>query len=422
MGASGHSSRVAAWTRLLPPPLLVVGRYLYATTRRFLADECLLRASGLAYVTLLSLVPLLALMFAVLKGLGAQHRLEPLLLSRFALDQQTADRIVGYIDQTNVGTLGALGAAALILTVVSVLGSVEANLNYIWRVRRGRTYWRKLTDYSAVVLLTPLLLLLAVAITSSLQQQSVLRAALDTHLVGDAALQALRLLPILINAIALFVLYLVMTNRRPYWPGVACGALVAGALWHAVQWGYVAFQIGVARYSAIYGALSQLPITLVWLYLSAAIALAGAELAAVFEFGPDPARWEARLPSQWLIGLQLLVRAADRFNGEGGGVDVRRIARELRLETDSVQAVAQQLQSQGFLAAVADSEVTYVLARHPRSIELGAIDETRDTALPGCDPRVVRLDARLAGQRHRARAAIRLSDVLADTTADAPEA
>src|SRR5438034_5510644 len=110
----------------------------YAVTgaRRFLADQCLMRASALAYTSLLSLVPLLALMFAVLKGLGVQRRLEPLLLSRLSLDSGTIESILTYIDHTNVGTLGALGAVALVATVVSVLGSIEGSFNHIWRVRR----------------------------------------------------------------------------------------------------------------------------------------------------------------------------------------------------------------------------------------------------------------------------------------------
>src|SRR5580765_7913153 len=124
-----------------------IPRFVGAVIRRFIADKCLLHASALAYTTLLSLVPLLALMFSVLKGLGVQRRLEPLLLSRLALTPETTEQIIGYIDATNVATLGALGAALLVLTVITVLGAVESSLNHIWRVHEGRTYWRMVTDY-----------------------------------------------------------------------------------------------------------------------------------------------------------------------------------------------------------------------------------------------------------------------------------
>ena len=259
--------------------------FIVAVARRFYSDRCLTHASALAYASLLSIVPLLALMFAVLKGLGVQQRLEPLLLSRLALDPETVTQIMGYIDRVNVGTLGTIGVAALMLTVVNVLGSVETGFNYIWRVRRSRSWLRKATDYLSVLLLTPFLLLGAVAITSSLQVQHVLQWLLGVQYVGDALVQTLRLTPLVMNAVALGVLYAVMPNRQPSMRAIVVGALVAGAAWQVVQVGYVMMQIGVAKYNAIYGALSQLPLLLVWLYISWAVVLAGAELAAVCEFG-----------------------------------------------------------------------------------------------------------------------------------------
>src|SRR5262249_37473452 len=138
-----------------------------AVAQRFYADQCLMRASALAYTSLLSIVPLMALMFAVLKGLGVQHRLEPVLLSRLSLSPETTELIIGYIDKTNVSTLGALGAATLVFTVISVLGTIEASFNHIWRVTRQRTLWRQVTDYLGVVLLTPFLLLAGAALTSA---------------------------------------------------------------------------------------------------------------------------------------------------------------------------------------------------------------------------------------------------------------
>jgi membrane protein len=381
---------------------------------RFYQDECLMRASALAYATLLSFVPLLALMFAVLKGLGVQRRLEPLLLARFGLSADTVQYIIRYIDQTNVATLGALGAAALILTVVSVLGSVEATLNTIWRVSRGRTYWRKLTDYSGVVLLTPLLLLAAVAVTSSLQEHAILRFLLQSDYTSRAVPLGLQALPILINAVALGILYAMMPNRRPCLPAIVLGALCAGVSWYLVQWAYVALQIGMARYNAIYGALSQLPITLVWFYLSALIVLAGAELAATYEFGAAAAGAGPLTSSRWLLGAHVLLRAAERFQGSGGPIDPRTLARELEVQLDAVLEVVDALAQQGVLAAVADPPSTYVLARDPGSIELTVLEALSGSAARplGCDARVIALAERLAEERWSAHAGLRLADIL----------
>src|SRR5262249_48724307 len=118
----------------VPRPFEAAGRFIVGLLWRFIADHCLLHASALTYTSLLSIVPLLAIVFSVLKGLGAQRQIAPLLLSRVALEPETAERLLGYIDRTNVGTLGALGAVALLTTVISVLGAIEQSFNHIWRV------------------------------------------------------------------------------------------------------------------------------------------------------------------------------------------------------------------------------------------------------------------------------------------------
>lgn len=398
-----------------------VARYVHAVARRVIDDSCLVRASALTYTSLLSLVPLLALMFAVLKGLGVQRRLEPLLLSRLSLDPEVTNRILTYIDQTNVGTLGALGAAALITTVISVLGSIEASFNHIWRVRRGRSWWRKATDYVSTVLLTPFLLLAAVALTSSLQEQALLRWVLQTEYVGPVALQLLQVAPPLLNAVALGILYAVMPNRRPHLPAIVVGALAAGAVWQVVQWGYVALQIGVARYNAIYGALAQLPVTLVWLYVSWVVVLLGAELAAVWEFGSESIDVETSARAQWAIALHMLVRCVERFHAGGRPIGALEVARELRVEPMVVTELAERLRHGGALVLV-EGAAAYVLARDPASIDLATlVGLVGDGAVPGrVDARVATLIKRLASERHASLRSETLADLYAGTAASPP--
>jgi membrane protein len=365
-----------------------VATFCEAVARRFLADQCLMRASALAYTSLLSIVPLLALMFAVLKGLGAQHRLEPVLLSRLSLDQETTDLIIGYIDRTNVSTLGTLGAAMLVFTVVSVLGTIEASFNHIWRVAQHRSPWRKVSDYLGVVLLTPFLLLAAVAITSAGQVHQLVQWVLENGYLGGAALEALRLSPLFINAAGIGVLYAVMPNRRPAWGPLVVSALLAGCAWHLVQVEYVNLQVGVARNNAIYGALAQLPVTLVWLYLSWTIVLGGAEVAAVLEFGAA-APTAAHAPDPQAVALHLLLRAADEFERGGHGVEPSAAARQLGADLATVQPVAAALQTLGWLVVVGPEPGRLVLARSPAGIELGGLAGLAGGGWlpPHCDPR-----------------------------------
>lgn len=389
--------------------------FLAAVGQRFYADQCLVRASALAYVSLLSMVPLLAVMFAVLKGLGVQQELESVLLSRLSLSGEASATIVGFVDRINVGTLGGLGAAMLLVTVISVLGGIESSLNHIWRVRRDRSPWRKVTDYLGVVLLTPFLLLAAVALTSSMQVERVLDWMLASPYLGTAAVQALRLVPVAINVLAIGLLYTVMPNRRAAPVAVAVGALVAGVSWHLVQVAYIHFQIGVANYGAIYGALSQLPITLVWLYVSWAVVLLGAEIAAVTEFGWQHLDSEPSAPSAAAVALHLVVTAADRFHDGEPGIDLAASARELGVDLDTVVAAAAALERLGWVAAVEEEPPRLLLARDPAALSLGALAELAPRQLPpsGCDARVRAALSRFEKDERAAWEARTVADVLA---------
>lgn len=365
-------------------------RFTAAVVRRFMLDHCLVRASALAYISLLSIVPLLAVMFAVLKGLGVQNRLEPILLSRLSIHPETSAAIIGYIDQTQFGTLGALGAGTLIFSVIAVLGAIEASFNHIWRVTRSRTVWRKLTDFLGVVMLTPFLLLVGVTLTSSLQVQEVLDWALRTQWIGSAVLQVLGVAPIGFNALAIGLLYAVMPNRRPDLPAITLSAMLAGSAWHAVQWLYVTLQIGVAQYNAIYGAMSQLPITLVWLYVSWVVVLAGAEIAAVYEFGPEPGGSSS--PHEGAIALEVLVRTAAAFRSGGDPLDPLQLARDLRIPSEAVLRTCEQMADWGWLRAIDETPGRFVLGRDVNEINLELLSGLAGGSIPRrCSPPVLEL-------------------------------
>lgn len=355
--------------------LRALGWTLWLTARRFYDDQCLVRASALAYTSLLSLVPLFAIMFAVLKGLGVQNRLEPLLLSRLSLDQGTTDQIIGYIDKVNVGTLGSIGAAALVFTVISVLGTIEASFNYIWRVAQLRSVWRRITDYLGVVMITPFLLLAAGALTSAAQVQTLIEWVTTNGVLGGAAVRILALTPIAMNTVALGALYFIMPNRRGDWRAILPGALFAGTAWFLVQALYVQMQVGVANYNAIYGAMAQLPVTLAWLYVSWAIVLAGAELAAVLEYGGEAVAAGGRSVDRRAVALELLVRAARAFSSEAEAPTAARVARDLHLDVALVQDVASDLRQRGWLAASEDQPGRLLLARGPGGLDLGELAE-----------------------------------------------
>ncbi|MBP1684741.1 MAG: ribonuclease BN-like protein [Deltaproteobacteria bacterium] len=397
-------------------------RFSQALAARFFADRCLLHAAALTYSTLLSLVPLLALMFAVLKGLGVQARLEPILLSRLSLSRDVTDQILTYIDRTNVGGLGVIGALALLWALWSLLSGIEDSFNYIWRVTHGRTLLRQLSDYASTVLLTPFLLLAATVLTSSLQVHALLDWFVHTGYGGSAVLLLLRLTPFVINTIALAILYAIMPNRRPHVRSLLVGACVAGCVWQLVQWTYVEFQIGVAQYNAIYGALAQLPLTLVWLSVSWTVVLAGAELAALYEFGADASGTSST--ARWLLAVAFLLRAARQFRTPVlPFVTLSQLARTWQIDRARVIEIAEHLCAVGVLAQVGDDGNRYVLSRAPESIALAPLIDGMDDrpVVPGDDAQLHALVLRLGGARREVLSGLTLADLL-DTTCAEPAA
>ncbi|HKK01332.1 MAG TPA: YihY/virulence factor BrkB family protein, partial [Desulfuromonadales bacterium] len=247
--------------------------------RDFFEDGCLIRASALTYVTLLSIVPLLALMFAMLKGLGGQNALEPVILEHLAVgSEQIISEIVHYINNTNVGRLGTVGLVFLVIAVLALLSNIEKSFNHIWGVNETRPLFRRFADYFSVVVIGPIFILVAISMTTTLQSQEVVRHLLETVYVGHFLFLLFQVAPFVFMWIAFAGLYIFMPNIKVSPRAALVGGIFGGTIWQLCQWGYVHFQFGVARYNAIYGTMAALPILMVWLYLSWLIVLMGVEV------------------------------------------------------------------------------------------------------------------------------------------------
>src|ERR1051325_915033 len=268
-------------------------RILYRAVAGFTENRCPLLASALTYTTLLSLVPLLALMFATLKGFGVQNRLEPILIEKLSAgSEQIVRQIIGYIDKTDVKALGAVGLASLLVTAISVIGNIEFALNRIWGVQRTRNIGRKFSDYLSVLLTCPILFVAALGVTSSAQNVDVVQWFLALPGMGYLVLAIAAVTPYILMWIALTFLYDYLPNTRVRFASALYGGIIGGTLWQLAQWGYVHFQVGVSRANAIYGAFAQLPIFLVWLYMGWNVVLFGAMLSFTHQnirtSGKDP--------------------------------------------------------------------------------------------------------------------------------------
>ncbi|MDD2558669.1 MAG: YihY/virulence factor BrkB family protein, partial [Desulfuromonas sp.] len=282
--AESVTCKVSTWrSQIIASRNGVVRAVLLAGTL-FQRERCVEKAAALTYSTLLALVPLLAIMFALLKGLGVHNTLEPLLLKYMSSgSDEVVVRVLDYINNTNVGSLGAVGLVTLLLTVLFLLSNVEKAFNSLWQVRENRSWFRRFADYFSVISFGPLFLLAAISMSSSLRSQTFVQWILQQPLLGEAVIVMLEVVPFLVIWAAFIFLYLFMPNTRVRFSSAAVGGITAGTLWLITQWGYVSFQIGVGKYNAIYGTMAALPVFMIWLYIGWMIALAGGALSRAWQ-------------------------------------------------------------------------------------------------------------------------------------------
>jgi len=279
--------------RLGPGRALLYGgsRVGYAAVRGFVATRVTVRAAALTYYTVLSLVPFLAFSFAVLKGFGAydsfiQGTVRPYLDQTFGANPAllgSIERILQFVERTNVSALGAVGLVALVYTSVSLLGSVEDALNEIWGARARRSILRQVTDYVTLLVTTPLLMVAATAAATAAQSSGVVVFLRDALNLGEVIDVVLRFTSLATVGAAFFAVYVILPNTRVRPLSALLGAAVAAVLWHVALVLYVRLQVGVSSYNALYSVLGAFPIFLVWTYVSWIVLLVGGQVAAAHQ-------------------------------------------------------------------------------------------------------------------------------------------
>ncbi|MGE4343970.1 MAG: YhjD/YihY/BrkB family envelope integrity protein [Geoalkalibacter sp.] len=360
--------------RLLVQP----GQVVTLVARDFFADRCLLRASALTYASVLAIVPLLALMFALLKGFGVQNQLEPLILEHIAVgSDQIVSQIVAYIDNTNVGRLGMVGLATLLLTVLALLSNIEKSFNAVWGVEETRSLFRRFADYFSVVTIGPLLILAAISMTSSLQSTALVEALKNYSYVGDLVLFLFKILPFVGMWIAFTALYIFMPNTRVRLSAAFIGGIIGGSLWQLAQFGYVHFQVGVSKYNAIYGTMAALPIFMIWIYLSWLIVLLGLEVSYALQ-NLGTLRQQIRETSFNQVGhekvaLAVVLLAAKLFHRGERPWGLEQIVSYLQYPPRLVRSEVFRLKNMGILNQVSedgDGEYSYQLGRSPQTLPM----------------------------------------------------
>lgn len=313
----------------------------------FTTHQSLLRSAALTYITVLSVVPTLAFVCAVAKGFGLWDKVDgdvvqPFLERTFgsadggaAIDASGAvvaegaarggrevraaiEQVLDFVRNTNFAAIGAIGVAMLAWTLITLLGAIEDAFNIVFAARRARTLVRKGTDYLALVVAAPILLGVVAAATTAPRTHAFVAAFGDSRGVAALLQVALTLMPFLALWAGFTLVYIVMPNVRVRFRSAMFGALLAAIAWQAFLLAHIYFQVGVARINPIYASFAALPIFLVWVNVSWAVVIAGAELASAHQREPlARSAYGVALGTSHAehetVGLRVLVRIAVRF-------------------------------------------------------------------------------------------------------------
>ena len=266
-----------------PQYLVRAARYAFVLTRDLLDGQLSMRAMGLVYTTLLSIVPLLALAFSMLKALGVHNSLEPVLYEALRpLGSQAAvitDNIIEFVEKVNVSVLGFAGVALLFFSVISMIRKLEESFHFIWRIDRVRPLSQRLGEYLAVITVGPLLVVLALGMTATVLNSSVMNWIISIEPFGLLVYLLTKLLPYFLIVGLFTFLYAFVPNTRVKLRAAFFGGALAGILWQTGAAVFASIVVGATSYNAIYSSFAILILLLIWLYLSWLILLIGCQLA-----------------------------------------------------------------------------------------------------------------------------------------------
>ncbi len=390
--------------------------FISVVTKKVHDDALSLRAMGLTYVTLLSLAPLLAVMFAVLTAFGIQNQIEPVLAQWLEpLGQRGVEitqQVIGFVDNLRLGVLGAVGIATLFYTVVSLISKIEDSLNYIWQVRHSRSWPKKFSDYLSVVLVGPVLIFTSFTVIASAQSNTVVKYFVTNELVGPLVVVAARLMPFAFLCIAFTFLYKFVPNTRVPFGSALLGGAVTAILWQLTGMGFVAFVANSTRYAAIYSSFAILVFFFIWLYASWLIILIGAQVTYFHQY-PSLYRAGQELDAKTLLSrerllLTALVAITHRYLSEQTPWSLPDLAKGIRAQLSALEELADTLTINGLLLRTVEPD-GIVLGRPPEKIALIEILDTLRSTTVGNTTRPQK-DAISGLLRHRDRAVSRALD------------
>lgn len=346
-------------------------RVAFIMVKELRSGDLSLRAMSLVFTTLLSLVPLIAVAFSVLKAFGVHNQIEPFLMNVLeplgTKGQELTVNIIGFVENIKVGVLGSLGLALLFYTIIALIQKVESAFNFVWRVERPRTLARRFTDYLSVVMIGPVLVFSALGITGAVLDNDFVMKLQSIEPFGTLLLVISKLLPYFMIILAFTFLYTFIPNTRVKLSAAFTGATVAGILWVTLGTLFAGFVASSSNYTAIYSGFAILFFFMIWVYLAWFILLTGSQVAfflqhpKLVQLGGKPQRLSPRLRDK--EGLWLMTEIARRFCQDKPPLTMQELEQQTTLSAGSLQEIINMLERDGLLTEVAGPDSQFVPGR-----------------------------------------------------------
>ena len=257
-----------------------VYRTLVQTIKYFTAKRVMAKASALTYSTLLAIVPILAVVFAIARGFGYSKYIEVWFRDVLASQPQAAEIIIGWVNSylihTKSGLFLGIGLVFMLYTVLMLVNNIEETFNEIWQVNSSRSLYRSFTNYMAAFFLIPIFIIVTTGFSMVLT--TVVSSMPDVLMIGSVVRRLLDLVPYVLLSALFIGLYISMPNTYVNWRCAVVPGIIAGVGIQWLQLFYVHSQIWVTGYNAIYGSFAALPLFMLWVQISWTICLFGAEL------------------------------------------------------------------------------------------------------------------------------------------------
>lgn len=394
-------------------------RILHCIVRDLAEGQLTLRAMSLVYTTLLSLVPLLAVSFSVLKAFGVHNQAQPLLARLLQplgeRGAQLTEQIVSWVDNMRVGVLGGVGVAFLIFTVLTLIQKIEGAFNYSWHVSRKRNLSKRFGDFLSILLVGPVLVFAGLGVTVQVMNTRLVAGLLSIQPLGALVQFASQLVPFVLAIAAFTFFYVFVPNTKVKLRSAFVGATLAGLAWQFLGWIFGSFVIHAPTFAGIFSGFAIVLLFMIWIYLSWLILLVGASIAFYHQqpeyLGLD--RGDVRLSARMRerLALQVMFLIARRHYEESEAAwSIDALAQRLRLPVDAVGRVLDTLEAEGVLAVSGDHDDRYLPAKALETLELTEIldavrtgEETtllnvgRLPAEPAVDSIAAQVDAAVAG-------------------------